>query len=193
MTVLMILASVPAVYAQDATLGRQVGAERRSAGGGRVREFEKGAVYWSRTTGSHTVSGAALAKYKGAGAEGGALGYPVSDASAMKDGLRQTFEHGFITTTAAGEARVRLISGVTFTESALTIQDAGIRLLENPTIPGVLALESQALPVTNVSCGCVSMTVIGTCMVKISNKGKTATCTGKGCNCMFSVVEDTFK
>lgn len=181
-TILVILVSVAPVYAQ----------ERRGAGGGRVRDSGKDAIFWSRATGEHTVSGAALAKYKGIGAEGGALGYPVGDARSSKDGIRQTFEHGFIMTTPAGEARVRIVAGVTFTENALTLQDSTIRLLENPTVPGALALESEAAPLVNVSCGCVSMTVIGTCMVKISNKGKTATCSGKGCNCQFTVMENTF-
>jgi hypothetical protein len=197
-TVWVILASM--TYAQDAihmkaeslrsVLGAEVGQERPAAGGGRGREFEKGAIYWSRATGARVVSGAVLAKYKRLGAEGGSLGYPVSDSRATTDGVQQTFEHGFVTSQAGGDARARLIPGVTFTENTVSTNDQPV-LLDNPaTTPTLLLLQPQKLPQANLSCGCTDDMVLGSCMITISNKGKTATCGGKGCSCVFRLLRE---
>lgn len=203
MVVLMVLVWMPAAFAQSelqakadslrATLGAQVGQERSAAGGGRVRDFANGALYWSRDTGAHAVTGRALAKYKELGAEGGSLGYPVTDERPMTGGRQQTFQHGFIATTAAGESRVRVLSSATFTANAVVFSDPGIRIDISPTAPDVLAVTDPKLPQpANVSCGCASKDVIGTCKITIRNKGKSATCKG-ACNCMFEMSEDTFK
>ena len=64
--------------------------------------FEHGAVYWSPTTGAHSVVHASLQTWVGQGYEGGPLGYPLTDEWLLGDGrgTAQWFEHGAIYSTA---------------------------------------------------------------------------------------------
>ena len=51
----------------------------RSYGSGKFRDFQGGSVYWSKATGAHVVTGATLARYRGAGGPASPLGWPLSD------------------------------------------------------------------------------------------------------------------
>jgi uncharacterized protein with LGFP repeats len=64
---------------------------------GQYQHFQKGSVFWSRTTGAHSVLGAFLTAWSRGGYERGPLGYPTSDAYAVTRGSRLNFQHGSIT------------------------------------------------------------------------------------------------
>ena len=65
-------------------------------------------IYWTPSTGAHEVHGAIRAAWKDQGFERGSLGYPTSDEfSTSGPGRRSDFEHGFISWTPTGGARVR--------------------------------------------------------------------------------------
>lgn len=203
-TILITIVLAPAALAQDdmqkkvtalgSTLGAAVGQERRVDGGGRVREFEKGAIFWSRKTGARFVGSGALEKYKELGAEGGQLGYPVSDERMADGNLRQTFEHGFITTTAAGTVEASVLSGVTFTTDSLTVATASPIMLELDNT-GFLVFRETTGPDVTLSCSCTPTPSpdsqrLGFCTVVISRKGKNATCRSSTCSgsCAFETV-----
>ena len=79
-------------------LGYPVTHELRLPDGvGRVSYFQRGAVFWSPTTGAHAVGGGILAAFRAAGLEGGPLSYPVTGESAVTAGGRsQEFRGGSI-------------------------------------------------------------------------------------------------
>jgi uncharacterized protein with LGFP repeats len=64
---------------------------------GQYQHFQKGSVFWSRTTGAHSVLGAFLTAWARGGYERGPLGYPASEAYAVTGGSRLNFQHGSIT------------------------------------------------------------------------------------------------
>lgn len=204
-TVLVTLVFAAAGRAQDdmqkkvdalgTTLGAAVGKERSVAGGGRVREFEKGAIFWSRKTGARFVGSGALEKYKELGGERGALGYPVSDERASKDGVRQTFEHGFITVGGGGAVSVAVLPDVTLAEDSLTVANASpVTLSLDDT--GFLVFREQTGPDVTVSCSCTqppsdTSQRLGFCTVTISRSGKTARCRSFDCkgSCAFETSD----
>ncbi|MDX6238072.1 MAG: hypothetical protein QOG10_2887, partial [Kribbellaceae bacterium] len=73
----------------------------------RVQPFQGGALYWSTATGAHPVYGLISRKYGALGAESSRLGLPTFAANAVTGGIRQTFQHGWITlTTRTGAVSV---------------------------------------------------------------------------------------
>jgi hypothetical protein len=76
---------------------------------GKVQRYSNGAIYWTRDTGAHAVSGAVLREWERAGAERSRLGYPISDeADATGTDYRriQQFEHGNIYVDQYGRTRI---------------------------------------------------------------------------------------
>jgi uncharacterized protein with LGFP repeats len=74
---------------------------------GRYEHFQKGSIFWSPTTGVHSVRGAFLTAWALTGYERGRLGYPTRDAYAVAGGSRVDFQHGYITVaTSTGKATV---------------------------------------------------------------------------------------
>lgn len=66
-----------------AALGEPTGPEQDAARGGKWQGFARdAAVYWSAATGAQTVAGPVRDKWGQLGAEGGALGYPVTREAA---------------------------------------------------------------------------------------------------------------
>ncbi len=80
------------------SLGYPVTHELRLPDGvGRVSYFQRGAIFWSPSTGAHAIGGGILAAFRAAGLEGGPLGYPVTGESAAAAGARsQEFRGGSI-------------------------------------------------------------------------------------------------
>jgi uncharacterized protein with LGFP repeats len=64
--------------------------------GGAVSGFQGGYVYWSPSTGAHSVRGAILGTYLAQGAEGGRLGYPTSNEIRLPGGALSRFHGGYI-------------------------------------------------------------------------------------------------
>ena len=203
-TMLITLALAPLAYAQDAlqakikalgsNIGASVGEERQTAGGGRVQEFEKGAIYWSPTTGAHFVNSDALAKYKTLGAETGKLGYPVTDERLIGKVMSQTFEHGFLRMTADGGLEAEILAGVTIAEGSLTVGNSSGVLIG--TDDGFLTVREVNGPDITVSCSCElnpspTSQRLGICSLSFSKSRKTAFCKNKDCNgsCAFESTQ----
>ncbi|MBP1135132.1 subtilisin family serine protease [Arthrobacter sp. PvP023] len=65
---------------------------------GAYRDYERGTIYWSTTTGAHVNTGAIRAVYASRGWENGFLGYPTTDeVGGLRDGgVYQSFQGGTI-------------------------------------------------------------------------------------------------
>jgi uncharacterized protein with LGFP repeats len=65
---------------------------------GRFNHFDHdGSIYWTPTTGAHSLAGLIFDAWAGTGWERGPLGYPVSDEYAPTLAVRQNnFQHGYI-------------------------------------------------------------------------------------------------
>ena len=61
------------------TIGQALTDEMGSANGGRYNLFQRGAIYWTASTGAHMVRGAIRDTWGRVGAEWGVLGYPKTD------------------------------------------------------------------------------------------------------------------
>jgi hypothetical protein len=71
---------------------------------GAYTHFQGGSVYWSPTTGAHSVVGAIRARWAALGWEGSALGFPTSSEYAAPTGRAVNFENGKITWNAGTQA-----------------------------------------------------------------------------------------
>ncbi|MEW1956544.1 M12 family metallo-peptidase [Kineococcus sp. NPDC059986] len=69
--------------------------------GGVVQRFSGGNVYWSPAAGAQVVRGAVLGEYGRRGWEGSRLGFPVGEEVPAPGGVRQQFQGGTLTWTAA--------------------------------------------------------------------------------------------
>ena len=83
-------------------------ADERAAADGAVSRFERGAVYWSASTGTHVVRGGMLAAYEAAGGPGGPLLFPIGEETDAPGGRGrvQQFQSGatYWTATSGGHA-----------------------------------------------------------------------------------------
>ncbi|MFI6675559.1 N-acetylmuramoyl-L-alanine amidase [Kribbella sp. NPDC050469] len=81
----------------DTVLGLPTTEFRNSVNGTKVQHFRNGALYWSKSIGTRPVGGLIYARYAGLGAERSRLGLPVTDMYKVKGGLRQKYQHGWLT------------------------------------------------------------------------------------------------
>lgn len=88
-------------------LGAAVGPERIEADGIRILDLQRGAIYYSKTTGPRIVAGDILTKYRQTGEHRGRLGLPTADEVAGgRDSRVSTFQNGRIYTSESGTAEV---------------------------------------------------------------------------------------
>ncbi|MFC9693718.1 N-acetylmuramoyl-L-alanine amidase [Kribbella sp. NPDC056951] len=66
-------------------------------GGTRVQSFRDGGFYWTKPYGVRPVTGLIYRKYVAIGAERSRLGLPMTDIYQVKGGLRQKYQHGWLT------------------------------------------------------------------------------------------------
>ncbi|WP_176818888.1 LGFP repeat-containing protein [Quadrisphaera sp. DSM 44207] len=98
-----INASWTADGAQAGYLGHPTANERCGlAGGGCTQAFSRGTIAWSPATGAARVKGQIDAAWRGAGAQGGTLGYPTANEALTAVGWTQAFQRGRITVTRDG-------------------------------------------------------------------------------------------
>ncbi len=69
--------------------------------GGVVQRFTGGNVYWTPATGAQVVKGAILGEWGRRGWERSRLGWPVGEEVPVAGGVRQQFQGGALTWTAA--------------------------------------------------------------------------------------------
>ncbi|MEV0285413.1 N-acetylmuramoyl-L-alanine amidase [Kribbella sp. NPDC050820] len=81
----------------DTVLGLPTTEFRNSVNGTKVQYFRNGALYWSKSIGTRPVGGLIYARYAGLGAERSRLGLPITDMYKVKGGLRQKYQHGWLT------------------------------------------------------------------------------------------------
>jgi hypothetical protein len=80
---------------EDGVLGYPTSDEIALRKGGRYQKFQGGDVYWAASTGAWAVRGAILTAWTRAGSANGRLGYPRTDAIALRNGGRyQKFRGG---------------------------------------------------------------------------------------------------
>ncbi|WP_145010947.1 D-alanyl-D-alanine carboxypeptidase family protein [Kocuria salsicia] len=90
-----------------AWLGDPVSAERCGLrDDGCYRQYQKGTIHWSPTTGARAQRGGILARWRAEGSEHGNLGYPVSRETWGKNGCEVRYQRGRITWTATAGAVV---------------------------------------------------------------------------------------
>ena len=98
-----ILARYTALGLEASVLGFPTTDERAAGGSGRYSAFQSGRISWSSATGAHWMGSQIAAAYVDRGAEGGALGYPVTDQTVVPaddqhaERRRVVFEHGTLT------------------------------------------------------------------------------------------------
>ncbi|MFI7064592.1 N-acetylmuramoyl-L-alanine amidase [Kribbella sp. NPDC050124] len=81
----------------DTVLGLPTSEFRNSVNGTKVQYFRNGALYWSKSIGTRPVGGLIYARYAALGAERSRLGLPITDTYKVKGGLRQKYQHGWLT------------------------------------------------------------------------------------------------
>jgi hypothetical protein len=94
-----------ATGAEAGPLGFPAGPPVAAAGSGRAQRFQRGRISWRASSGAVEVRAPLAAAYEQLGAEGGALGYPVSGTVAVAGGLASAFERGRISWSAATGVR----------------------------------------------------------------------------------------
>jgi uncharacterized protein with LGFP repeats len=71
---------------------------------GQYARFQHGSIFWSPSTGAHSVVGPYLTVWAATGYEHGYLGYPIGEPYAVNGGHWQKFQHGYIAhSTATGK------------------------------------------------------------------------------------------
>ncbi|MFI6218228.1 LGFP repeat-containing protein [Nocardia brasiliensis] len=83
----------------NAALGDPTTPEADAANGGKYQDFERNAaIYWNAEVGAHQIGGPILEKWRGLGAESGALRYPVTrvQQTPVKAGSFSHFQGGSI-------------------------------------------------------------------------------------------------
>lgn len=97
-----------ALSLERGVLGYPTSDVKRMADGGWFGHFQGGSIYWSSTTGAHTVSGAVRSRWATLGWQTSDLGYPTSDQRATPDGGAQFahFQGGSLYWSPATGARV---------------------------------------------------------------------------------------
>ena len=100
----------PEIWARYESLGGPAGflgqpkmdQGRLPDGRGQYLRFQNGSIYWSPATGAWEVHGAIRDKWTSLGAEGGLLGYPLSNEYGLANGVRASdFQNGVMIWSAA--------------------------------------------------------------------------------------------
>ena len=97
-----------ALGGQAGVLGRALTNEGEAGFGGRFVDFQRGAIYWSETTGAHEVYGAIQGAFNAAGKEYSGLGLPLTGEFGPGNERHSDFQGGFIVWTPSRGATVTL-------------------------------------------------------------------------------------
>jgi hypothetical protein len=94
-------------------LGAPSGNEQ-AVSGGRRRRYANGTIYWRAATGALAVHGAVDELHRSLGAQGGALGFPLTELRGTGDGtgLEQRFQRGTIYRRTSSAAPVAVIDPI---------------------------------------------------------------------------------
>jgi uncharacterized protein with LGFP repeats len=107
-----IYARWQAMGGMNGPLGAPTSPETPGEGSTRYVTFDKGAIYWSPTTGAAPVSGAIYDAWASLGFERGALGLPTSAEIQEPEWIVQNFQHGTLNFDRQTSTITRVIDGV---------------------------------------------------------------------------------
>jgi uncharacterized protein with LGFP repeats len=93
-------------------LGAPTSPEGQGDGGSRYVNFQKGAMYWSPTTGAAPVTGSIYDAWAALGFERGALGLPTSGEIAEPQWIVQNFQHGTLNFDRENGTVTRVFDGI---------------------------------------------------------------------------------
>jgi uncharacterized protein with LGFP repeats len=99
----------------NSALGAPTSPETPGAGLSRYVTFDRGAMYWSPTTGAAPVSGAIYDAWATLGFERGALGLPTSGEIQEPQWIGQNFQHGTLNLDRQSGTVTRVMDGVALT------------------------------------------------------------------------------
>lgn len=101
-----------AMGGEKSRLGKPTSPETAGYGEARYVTFERGAVYWSPTSGAEPVTGALYDAWGTLGFERGALGLPTSGEIPEPLWIKQNFQHGTLNFDRENGAVTRVIDGI---------------------------------------------------------------------------------
>ena len=96
----------------DGDLGAPTSPETPCAANARYVTFDRGAIYWSSTTGAAPVTGALYNAWGALGFERGALGLPTSGPIQEPEWIVQNFQHGTLNVNRLDSTVTRVMDGV---------------------------------------------------------------------------------
>lgn len=102
-----------AMGAKDSPLGAPTSPESAGDADTRYATFERGAIYWSPTTGAQPLTGAIYQAWAALGYERGALGLPTSGEIQEPQWVVQNFQHGTLNFDRETHNVLRVIDGLT--------------------------------------------------------------------------------
>jgi uncharacterized protein with LGFP repeats len=97
------------------TLGAPTSPETPGEGSTRYVTFDKGAIYWSPSSGAAPVTGAIYNAWATLGFERGALGLPTSAEIQEPEWIVQNFQHGTLNFDRQNRTITRVVDGVALT------------------------------------------------------------------------------
>ncbi len=89
---------------QAAVLGIPTSAEH-TGNRDRVQSFKNGLIFWSSSTGAHSLRGGVLSAFNAQGGDRGKLGLPISEEIKVTGGVYQTFTNGTVFYSPGGGTR----------------------------------------------------------------------------------------
>jgi uncharacterized protein with LGFP repeats len=110
-----IYARWQAMGGMNSPLGAPTSPETPGEGSTRYVTFDKGAIYYSSTSGAAPVTGAIYDAWASLGFERGALGLPTSAEIQEPQWIGQNFQHGTLNLDRQNSAITRVIDGVALT------------------------------------------------------------------------------
>jgi uncharacterized protein with LGFP repeats len=96
----------------EGPLGNPTSPEAEGAGPARYATFEKGAVYWSPSSGAEPVTGAIYRAWAQLGFERGVLGLPTSTEIPEPEWIVQNFQHGTLNFDRENGSVTRVVDGI---------------------------------------------------------------------------------
>jgi uncharacterized protein with LGFP repeats len=108
-----IYARWEAMGGKDGPLGLPTTPESAGDGDTRYATFERGAIYWSPSTGAQPLTGAIYQAWAALGFERGALGMPTSGEIQEPQWIVQNFQHGTLNFDRETHNVLRVIDGLT--------------------------------------------------------------------------------
>ncbi|WP_432563924.1 hypothetical protein [Kineococcus sp. SYSU DK003] len=145
--------------------------------GGYGQHFQNGSLYWTPATGGVVVRGAFHRHWASSGWENSALGYPLRDEVALRDGAVQPFERGALYwSPATGAHAVLGAIFAAYAQRGYEWGDLGYPVTDEYDVPGGRRSDFQFGTITwNAATGATNVTVTGSRAPKVTVLGDSLT------------------